>query len=428
MQSSHPEHDPNKRELQLPVSDLLPTSTGHIVSAKGLLERILEQFRAEFTDEQVMSATPVQQRTMVRDVAQYVIHVENVVLSTAEQAQLIQRAASELLGYGGLDPLLQDEDVTTILIDGLDGVGVRRGPGADLATLPTVFDDHAHLRRVVDRLLRAAQVSPSVQLPIIETGLVLYGRRASLNVALPPAVSQVRVDIRLHGRTLPSLETWAARGILTERAVQLLDALALSPHGIMIIGDTESGKTTLLNALGLRLGAPLVVVERAPEMSFDDGVPRLTVKYEGADRMTSLVELVRQALEMKPQVLLLDEVRADEPEAIAPLLLEDSPRQLWAFRGTAEVKRIKAALTILIQRAAGARSGEALHALFDRLPFVVLLKRRHGGLKLMQVAEWQQCDGDITLVPLLHWQESAHQPTGKRPQRELSLAPSFWDV
>lgn len=427
MEPPNPQHA-NNSEPSLPVSNLLPTSTGHIVSTKGLLERILEQFRAEFSDEQVMAASPVEQRTMVRDVAQYVMRVENVVLSMSEQAQLIQRAASELLGYGGIDPLLQDEAVTTVLIDGLEGVGIRRGPGADLETLPTVFDDHAHLQRVVDRLLLAAKVAPNVQVPIIETGLMLYGRRASLNVALPPFVAQVRVDIRLHGRTPPTLEAWRARGIVTERAVALLEALVASPHGIMIVGDTESGKTTLLNMLGLRLDEPPVVVERAPEMSFDSAVPRLAIRYERPDSVSSLAELVRQALDMKPTVLLLDEVRADEPEAIAPLLLEAAPRQLWTFRGTAEVKRIKAALTILVQRGAAGQAEEALRALFDRLPFVVLLRRRRGGLQLVEVAEWQQPAEEVTLVPLLRWQEGTHQPTGQRPQRGLALASSFWDA
>ncbi|MFQ3646093.1 MAG: ATPase, T2SS/T4P/T4SS family [Anaerolineae bacterium] len=422
-----PQNGTSGDEPALPLSNLLPTSTGHIVSTKGLLERIVEQVRAEFDDARLMAASPTEQRTLIRDVAQYVISVENVVLTTTEQARLIQQAASELLGYGVLDPLLQDESITTVLIDGLDGVAVRRGPGSELEALPTVFDDHGHLRRVVDRLLLNANVRPTQQLPIVETGLTLYGRRASLNVALPPFVPQVRVDIRLHGREARSFDDWVRLGIISPRAVTLLQHLAESSYGLMVVGDTESGKTTLLNMLGRSLTTSWGVVERAPELHVEPSVPRLTVHYaDNAVEARTLAQRVHEALAMNLETLLLDEVRADEPEAIAPLLLEPAPRQIWSFRGTAEPKRMKAALTILVQRATGARYEEALSALFERLPFVVMLKRRRSGLRLVEIAEWQQQGDSVVLVSLLRGEGDDHVPTGLAPMRELPLPAMFW--
>jgi pilus assembly protein CpaF len=417
----------DSNESKLPLSTLLPTSTGHIVSSKGLLERIIDQFRSEFDDSRVMSASPTERRTMVRDVAQYVINVENVVLAMSEQAQLIQQASSELFGFGELDALLQDDTVTTIVIDGVEGIAVRRGPGGELESLPTVFDDHRHLTRIVDRLLLAAGVQPGQQMPIIETGLVLYGRRAGLNVAVPPFVPQIRVDIRLHGREARTLEDWLRGGIISEPAARLIEALADSPHGIMIVGDTESGKTTLLNILCQRLTSAWAVVERAPEMHLNPSVPRLTVSHSSASETGyTLAQRVEEALAMNLETLLLDEVRADEPEAVAPLLLGSAPRLLWTFRGTSEAKRIKAALTILVQRAIGSQSEEALQALAERLPFVILLKRRRGGLRVVEIAEWQQEAGQTALVGLMRLSETAHVPTGRHPQHPLNLPTSFW--
>jgi pilus assembly protein CpaF len=412
-----------------PLSHLLPTSTGHIVSSKGLLERIIEQFRSEFDDSRVMLASPTERRTMLRDVAQYVINVENVVLTMSEQAQLIQQAASELFGFGGLDALLQDDAITTIVIDGVEGMAVRRRPGGELESLPTVFDDYKHLTRIVDRLLLAAQVQPAQDVPIIETGLVVYGRRASLNVAMPPFVSQIQVDIRLHGREARTLEDWLRGGMISESAARLIEALADSPHGIMIVGDTESGKTTLLNVLSQRLMGAWAVVERAPEMHLDPSVPRLTMGYSSASGDSyTLAQRVKEALAMNLDALLLDEVRADEPEAIAPLLLSSAPRLLWTFRGTFETKRVKAALTILVQRAAGSRYEEAFQALVERLPFVILLKRRRSGLQVIEIAEWQQEADQLSLVGLLRLSDASHVPTGHLPQRALNLPASFWRV
>ncbi len=422
-----PKNGTNNDEPALPLSNLLPTSTGHIVSTKGLLERIVEQVRAEIDDAQLVVASPTEQRTLIRDVAQYVISVENVVLNTTEQARLIQQAASELLGYSLLDPLLQDEGITTVLIDGLDGVAVRRGPGGELEALPMGFDDHRHLQRVVDRLLLSANVRPTQQLSIVETGLMLYGRRASLNVALPPFVPQVRVDIRLHGREARSFDDWIRLGIVSSRAVTLLQHLVESPYGLMVVGDTESGKTTLLNILGRSLSTSWGLVERAPELHVDPSVPRLTVhSADDAAEARTLAQRVHEALAMNLEALLLDEVRADEPEAIAPLLLEPAPRQIWSFRGAAEPKRMKAALTILVQRAAGARHEEALSALFERLPFVIMLKRRRTGLRLVEIAEWQQQSDSVALVSLLRAEGDEHVPTGLTPMRELPLPDAFW--
>lgn len=420
--------DGDDEEVPLPLSALLPTSTGRIISTKGLLERIIEQFRGEFDEARVIAATPVEQRTMVRDVTQYVLAVETVTLNLSEQARLIQQATSELLGFGGLDVLFEDEQITTIVIDGMDTLAVRYAPGSDLVSLPTVFDDQQHLRRIVDRLLLTAGVPRDTDSPIVETGLQLAGRHASLNVVLPPYVTQLRADIRLHPRVVPTLATWQERGYLDAKAAQVLRALVASPHGLMIVGDTESGKTTLLNIVAELLVESVVVsVERAGEMRLADevatfGVAEPTAHSEGRD----LAQGVQAALRSGSQVLLLDEVRADEPEAIAALLLEEAPRLIWSVRGTAEPLRIKSALTIIVQRACGGAAPMALDTLFDRLPFVVMLRRRRGTIQLIEIAEWQLVNDYIELVSLLRRHDDTYEATGKLPLHPLAVPNTLW--
>jgi hypothetical protein len=162
-------------------------------------------------------------------------------------------------------------------------------------------------------------------------------------------------------------------------------------------------------------------------MHLNPSVPRLTVSHSSASETGyTLAQRVEEALAMNLETLLLDEVRADEPEAVAPLLLGSAPRLLWTFRGTSETKRIKAALTILVQRAIGSQSEEALQALTERLPFVILLKRRRGGLRVVEIAEWQQEAEQTALVGLLRLLDTTHVPTGHLPQRALDLPTSFW--
>ncbi|MFW5772951.1 MAG: hypothetical protein ACOCZH_06455, partial [Phototrophicaceae bacterium] len=126
------------------------------------------------------------------------------------------------------------------------------------------------------------------------------------------------------------------------------------------------------------------------------------------------------ALERRVDCLLLDEVRTGEPEAVTPLLASDNvPRMLWAFRGPATGKRLTVALSMLARRSHLVASEMAVQRLYDRLPFVVTLRRRQGRLALHSIAEWQPRDGADypDYVELTDF--SGPQPVIRQPLRPL---------
>jgi type IV secretory pathway ATPase VirB11/archaellum biosynthesis ATPase len=415
--------------------DWLPSLPGRVVSAAGMVERIVSQFNEEHGDDSLLlpTTTDVERRMLLRDVAEYVFGIESVKLSLQEQAALLQRAYSEIFGYGPLDALFTDDRITTIAFEGVKKIAVRYKPGEDLVKLDPIFEDVPHLRQILERLLREAGIQQHDDLPAVETGVIVHGRAICINAALPPFAPEFQVDMRLHPVFPRSLNDLVGDGFLTEKAAQFLQALAQSQHGFVIVGETESGKTTLLTALAQMLPNPsqLAAVERAGELRLSADARRFTVQWATDDKATqgSFAHQVQKALAAQPDCLLLDEIRADEPDAIAPLLAENSvPRQIWAFRGTADAKRLKSALAMLARMTDPTNSEPRVMALYERLPFVIIVKRAKGKIELREIGE-RRISSDKTYADYVELFVSGWegiQQTGKRPIHLLNLSDDFW--
>jgi len=428
--------DPFESRGRVDAPRQVPSRPGRYVTVAGLIERVIEEFETEFgSDKRAVpqDTTPVQRRGLVREVAQYVFGVESVTLSRSEQAEIIQRAYSELFGYGPLDALLANLQLTTISLEGAGHVAVRTGPGGDLEPQPTIFDDTPHVQRIVQRMLRDGGAEIRHDIPVVEVGLTVDGRPVTLSVAAPPYSTPLTADIRMHLPQPLSLTALVESGMLTEQAAVLLRALAVSQHGIIIAGDTESGKTTLLSALLQILPATpdqIHSVEWAAALHLPEGATRHSVRWPVGDApMITLQDRIREAITDQPACLVLDEVRSDEPEAIAPLLSADaSLRQLWSVRASSDPKRLRSALGMLARRADSAQPEFMAHQLYRRLPFVVTLRRRRGSLHLQEIAEWQLMPGSdhTEYVPLLAQSEDGLRPTGRRPQHALELPSNFF--
>jgi len=196
----------------------------------------------------------------------------------------------------------------------------------------------------------------------------------------------------------------------------------------VIAGEVESGKTTLLGALARELPEPpaaITAVQRADELLLPDEVQRRWVQWPTREQVgVTFGEQVLAALDTEPRCLLLDEVRADSPEAIAPLLeAEQTPRQIWVVRGAPDHKRLQSALGMLARRASVGQGELLVHALYERLPFVITVARIRGRLQLFSVAEWQsRIDTDYPdYVLLMHYQDGAARRTEKTLARWLDI-------
>jgi hypothetical protein len=288
-----------------------------------------------------------------------------------------------------------------------------------MTAVDAYFDDVGHLMRVIHRILLSAGAQLSETDPFVEIGTVLAGRPARLTVAAPPVSPVLNVEVRLHPAQPATLDSLVAAGMLDESAANLLRAILAAGHGLMIAGDSGAGKTTLLGALLSQLSSgatSTIVVERAAELQIPDQVKRLAVVWPAPDQHPAdFAQQILAALEKRPNWLVLDEVRFDETQAMWQALTIDPgngerPRCLWAFRGTTNPIRLRAAFSMSVRRAQPGIEQEFIHsALLDRLPFVALLDRRDEKLRVISIGEWQpdpqQQPDTLNLVTL--WPDGA---------------------
>lgn len=411
------------------LSPVVPGRAGRVrYSLDALRERIERQFYDETAHRADILAEldgPEAQRALVREVMDYVLAVEGVRLAPADRAALLDAAHRHLFTFGPLDDLLADETITEVTIDGPDRIHVRRGAGS-LVRVPAAFEDGAHLARVLARLLAAAGAALTPDAPLVEVGATLAGRRARIAAVGPPVSAGISATIRLHPREPLPLDALVPPG-----AADLLRAILAAGHGLLIVGDGGTGKTTLAGALiaALSADARLATVERAAELPLPADAARHVPAPDDPD---GLAEAVRAALDESPVWLAIDELRGgDSVAAWEALSHPDAPRALWLLRGDPSPERLRGALLMLLRRANPSVDEAALHRLVaDRLPFVAGLRVVEGVPRLTLVAEWALDEADaaapLTLRPLLAWEDGA-LASRDRPQRALPLSLDGWD-
>ncbi len=239
---------------------------------------------------------------------------EDVRLGTVGAERLERRLAADLLGLGPLDGVVADGAVTDVLVNGSGEVWTDRGRGLERAAVVGLADAD-DVRRLAVRLAALAGRRLDEGQPWVD-GLLPSGVR--LHAVLPPLVEGgAHVSLRIPRRSLASLESLAAAGMMTPVQLADLRALVRDRVAFVVTGGTGTGKTTLLGAM-LAEAPPterLVVVEDVRELAVDHPhVVRLQARpanVEGSGRVT-LVDLVRQALRMRPDRVVVGEVRGGE--------------------------------------------------------------------------------------------------------------------
>jgi len=227
-------------------------------------------------------------------------------------ARLRREVAAELHGAGPLEPLLELPMVTDVLVNAPDQVWLDRGAGMEQAGVR--FAGEGEVRRLAQRLAAAAGRRLDDAQPFVDAVLP-DGTR--LHAVLPPLVPSTAISLRVLARRKHSLASLVAGGALPDDVAGLLARLVRARVALVVTGGTGSGKTTLLGALLAEVPAAerLLVIEDAPELVVaHPHVVRLVTRganVEGSGAV-GLRELVREALRMRPDRLVVGEFRGAE--------------------------------------------------------------------------------------------------------------------
>ncbi len=237
----------------------------------------------------------------------------NLRLSAALQKQLFEEIINDILGYGPIQPLLDDPDVSEIMVNGPKKVYVERK--GKLQRTPIMFDDNEHVMRVIERIVLPLGRRVDPDRPTVDARLPDGSR---VNAVIPPvALDGPTLTIRKFRKDKLTIQDLIKFGSLTEFMARFLDACVKARLNIVISGGTGSGKTTLLNVLSGFIPADerIVTIEDAAELQLQqDHVVRLETKppsLDGSGEVT-IRDLVRNALRMRPDRIVVGETRGGE--------------------------------------------------------------------------------------------------------------------
>jgi pilus assembly protein CpaF len=245
-------------------------------------------------------------------VQQYVVS-ERLALNSAELSTFVSEIIDEMTGLGPLEPLLKDDTIADILINGPDVVYVERRGKMERTT--TRFRDDAHLMRIVNKIVSAVGRRVDESQPLCDARL-LDGSR--VNVAVKPiAVDGALVSIRKFTKSKLSLHKLVEVGAMRQPMYELLSNAARCKTTIIISGGTGSGKTTMLNALSAFIPEDerLITIEDAAELQLQQPhVARMETRppnLEGKGEIRQR-DLIKNALRMRPDRVILGECRGEE--------------------------------------------------------------------------------------------------------------------
>ena len=337
-------------------------------------------------------------------------------LNFAEQRDLVAAMLADMLGLGPLEPLLADESVTDIMVNGARQIYIERKGKLELTGVS--FRDDAHVMNVVTRIV--AQVGRRIDetTPLVDARLQDGSR---VNVIIPPlAIDGPTISIRKFSRKSITLDLMAEQGNISPAMATVLKIAAHCRLNILISGGTGSGKTTLLNALSRMIDAQerTVTIEDAAELQLQQShVVRLETRsanLEGGGEIT-MRDLLRNALRMRPDRIILGEIRGAEALDVLQAMNtghDGSMSTIHANLPREALTRLENMVGMtginLPSRAVRTQIAAAVHLI------VQVNRMRDGMRRITHVMEVVGMEGDvITTQELFSWQYQGEGTDGK---------------
>ena len=252
-------------------------------------------------------------RKEIREIVDRLLTEESAPLSRKQRQLIIERIEDEVMGLGPLEPLLADPTISDILVNGYETIYIERN--GILERTNARFTDHAHLINTIDRIVSAVGRRIDESSPIVDARLADGSR---VNAIIPPlAIDGAMLSIRRFGTALLSMEKLIELGTLTPQVAQVLSVIVRARLNVVVSGGTGSGKTTMMNILSADIPDTerIVTIEDAAELRLQQPhVIRMETRppnIEGKGEVTSR-DLVRNSLRMRPERIIIGEVRGGE--------------------------------------------------------------------------------------------------------------------
>jgi pilus assembly protein CpaF len=238
---------------------------------------------------------------------------ENMALTLPERERLCKEIRDELLGYGPLETLLKDQNINDILVNGFNQVYVERKGKLELT--PIRFTDNAHLLKIIEKIASGVGRRVDESCPMVDARLPDGSR---VNAIIPPlSLDGPALSIRKFAKDPIRVQHLIEFGAITPEVAQVLEGMVKARLNVLISGGTGTGKTTFLNVLSsfIPYDERIITIEDSAELQLQqEHVVRLETRPPNLEGMGEITQrdLVRNALRMRPERIILGEVRQGE--------------------------------------------------------------------------------------------------------------------
>lgn len=364
-----------------------------------LLEDALALSRS--SDEQLM--------VRIKEIIDHkLVHYE---ITPQEREKIARRVFSSLRGLGILDELLNDDSITEIMINGPENIFVEKD--GQIYRYRRQFESEQHLLDIIQRIVGEAGKEVNQANPIVDTRIQKDGSR--VNVVLPPiSLAGPVVTIRKFSKEPMTVEKLLEYGSITPEVADFLQKLVRAKYNIFISGGTGSGKTTFLNALSNFIPGDerIITIEDSAELQIRNISNLVSLETRNANTSgrgeITIRDLIRSALRMRPERIIVGEVRGAEALDMLQAMNTGHDGSLSTGHANSTRDMLSRLETMVLQGNAGLPLPAIRQQISSALDIVIHLSRlRDKSRRTMEITEILGCSGgEYQLNPLFVFQET----------------------
>ena len=393
-----------------------------------LRTQVMERVDPVVAAELPAGALRAQLESLVHELA----NREKVEISAREQARIAEELTDDMVGYGPLEPLLQDESISDIMVNGPEKVFIEVRGRIQRAEIR--FRSAAQLGAIAQKMAASVGRRVDESSPLVDCRLPDGSR---VNIVFPPlAIDGACISIRKFAKRKVDLDAMAANGSMSPAVARILEIAARCRLNVVISGGTGSGKTTLMNAMSRLIdhGERIVTIEDAAELQFQQPhVVRLETRppnLEGRGEITQR-DLVKNALRMRPDRIIVGEVRGAE----AFDMLQAMNTGHDGSYCTVHANTTRDALTRIENMVQMGQTSLPSRAIRTQIAgavdlIVQVARMRDGGRRVQQISEVCGLEGDvITMNDVFIFEYLGEDPSGRIRGRWVTPAirPGFYE-
>jgi pilus assembly protein CpaF len=382
---------------------------------------------------QLSKLDPDAAREEIRDIVSEIVAIKNVVMSIAEQEDLLEDICNDVLGYGPLEPLLARDDIADIMVNGCETTYIEVNGKVERA--PVRFADNAQLMNICQRIVSQVGRRVDESSPICDARLPDGSR---VNVIAPPlAIDGPTLTIRKFKRDRLTLDQLVKLGSITPEGKTLLAIMGRVRCNIIISGGTGSGKTTLLNCMTgyIDHNERIITCEDSAELQLQQPhVVRLETRppnLEGEGEVT-MRDLVKNCLRMRPDRIIVGEARGPEAFDLLQAMNTGHDGSMSTIHSNSPRECIFRLESMILMGGYNLPAKTIREMIASSIDVIIQAQRmRDGSRKITQITEVIGMEGDVvTLQDLYVYEVLGEDANGRLIGRHRTTGiarPHFWE-